>query len=75
MSINLSWALWGLGVLAVFVAKELYREAERRRLPASIAWMGPRDEVFSMLRAWLREYTAGLKTVEEGYNKVGQSDS
>lgn len=70
MSINLSWALWGLSALALFIAKELYWEAKKSRLPASIAWVGPRNEVFSMLRAWIREYTAGLKTIEEGYNKV-----
>lgn len=75
MSIKLYWALWGLSALAFLVTKELYWEAKRRRLPASIAWVGPRKEAFSMLRAWIREYTAGLKTVEEGYNKVGRSDS
>ncbi|MCJ1347657.1 hypothetical protein MMC31_005885 [Peltigera leucophlebia] len=69
MSFTFSWALWGFGALAVFVAKEVYWEVNRRRMPASIAWVGPRDEVFSMFRAWMRELTAGLKTVEEGYNK------
>lgn len=75
MNINFSWAFWGLSALAVFVAKEVYWEANRRRLPASIAWVGPRNEVFSMFRAWMREITAGLKTIEEGYNKVGRSGS
>lgn len=75
MSIKLYWALCCLSALALFVTKELCWEAKRRRLPASIAWVGPRNEVFSMLRAWIREYTAGLNTVEEGYNKVGRSDS
>lgn len=71
MGIYLSWALWGLIPLAIFLVKELHWEAKRSRLPASIPWVGPRNEVFSMFRAWMREYGAGLKTVEEGYNKVG----
>lgn len=75
MSFNFSWALWAFSALALFVAKEVYWEAKRRRLPASIAWVGPRDEVFSMLRAWMREITAGLTTIEEGYTIVSQSDS
>lgn len=75
MSLNFSWALWGFGALALFVAKEVYWEAKKRRLPASIAWVGPRDEVFSMFRAWIREITGGLQTMEEGYTKVGRSDS
>lgn len=76
MSFHLSWVLLGLTALALSVAKELYWEAKRRRLPASIVWVGPRrNEFFSMFRAWMREYTAGLKTVEEGYTKVSQSES
>ena len=46
MSFNFSWALWAFSALGLFVAKEGYWEAKRRRLPASIAWVGPRDEVF-----------------------------
>lgn len=75
MSFNFSWALWGLSALAVFVTKEVYWETNRRRIPASIAWVGPRDEIFSMFRAWMRELTAGLKTVEEGYTKVGRFET
>lgn len=76
MSFHLSWVLLGLTALALSVAKELYWEAKRRRLPASIVWVGPRkNEFFSTFRAWMREYTAGLKTVEEGYTKVSQSES
>lgn len=72
MSIGFYWVVWGLSALAVFVAKEVYWEANRRRLPSSITWVGPRNEVFSMFRAWMREFTAGLKTVEEGYTKVSR---
>ncbi|MCJ1349125.1 hypothetical protein MMC31_007361 [Peltigera leucophlebia] len=57
MPFNFSWALWVFSALAVYVAKEVYWEAKRRRLPASITWVGPRNELFSMLRAWKREYT------------------
>lgn len=53
------------------VVKEIYWEAKRRRLPASIAWVGSREnEFFPIFRAWMRKYKAGLKTVEEGYKKV-----
>lgn len=55
MAFILNWALWAFSALAVFVAKEVYWEAKRRRLPTSIAWVGPRDELFSMIRAWMRE--------------------
>lgn len=75
MSFYFSWVLWGSSALALYVAKEVYWEAKRRRIPASIPWVGPRNEVFSMFRAWMREITAGLKTVEEGYTKVGRFDS
>lgn len=75
MTFYLSWLSLGLTALILSVVKELYWEAKRRRLPASIVWVGPRNnEFFSMFRAWLREYTAGLKTVEEGYTKVSQSE-
>lgn len=74
MSFHLPWILLGLIILAFSVAKELNWEAKRRRLPASIAWVGPRNEYFSMFRAWMREYTAGLKTVEEGYTKVSRAE-
>lgn len=37
------------------------------RIPGSIAWVGIRDEAFSKPRAWIRELSAGLSTVHEGY--------
>lgn len=73
MTFHLSWLLLllGLTTLTLSVVKEVYWEAKRRRLPASIAWVGPRkNEFFPMFRAWVHEYTAGLKAVEEGYKKV-----
>lgn len=36
-------------------------------IPGSIAWVGIRDEAFSKPRAWIRELSAGLSTVHEGY--------
>lgn len=74
MTLTFSWALWVFSALALFVAKEVRWEAKRRRLPASVVWVGPRDEVFSMFRAWIREIIGGLKTIEEGYAKVSRSD-
>lgn len=42
------------------------------RLPASINWAGRRNEVFSKARACVREFTAGLRTLAEGYATVCQ---
>ena len=40
-------------------------------LPSSIPWVGRRNEVFSKLRACIREVFAGLRTLSEGYVTVG----
>lgn len=40
------------------------------RIPGSIPWVGFRDEAFSKPRAWIRELSAGLTTVHEGYATV-----
>ena len=39
------------------------------KLQTSIPWVGLRGELFSVTRACMREWTAGLKTASEGYNK------
>ena len=40
------------------------------KLQTSIPCVGLRDEFFSVTRACMREWTAGLKTASEGYNKA-----
>lgn len=72
MIFTINLLFYGTGALVLLrMAKEFYEEIKRSRLPASIPWVGVRDnEAFPKIRAWMREFTAGLTTIEEGYTKV-----
>ena len=43
------------------------------RVPQSVPWAGLRKEIFSRTRANMREVTAGLRTLNIGYNQVSES--
>ena len=47
-----------------------FRVASYAYLPDSIPWVGCRKELFSKLRANLREYKQGLRFLDEGYTTV-----
>lgn len=72
MTFTINSLFYGIGALVLIrMAKEVYEEIKRSRLPAAIPWVGVRDnEAFPKIRAWMREFTAGLTTIEEGYTKV-----
>lgn len=62
------WHLWGLGSILLLLSSIVYYwRSTITRIPGSIAWVGVRDEAFSRPRAWIRELSAGLSTVHEGY--------
>lgn len=62
------WHLWGLGSIILSLSSIVYYwRSTITRIPGSIAWVGIRDEAFSKPRAWIRELSAGLSTVHEGY--------
>lgn len=71
MSVDLIWSFWGLGAVVLSAGTIVYWESTCR-LPASIPWVGLRNEVFSKPRAWIREYTAGFNTLEDGYSAVSE---
>ena len=71
--------LWGwlggasivLLLLSSIIVVKYYWRFTTIHIPRSIAWVGVRDdEIFSRVRAWIRELTAGLSTVHEGYAKA-----
>ena len=65
------WSLWGLGSIVLSLGSIAYCwSTTTSRFPASIPWAGARNEVFSRPRAWIRELSAGLTTVHEGYFTV-----
>ena len=49
--------------------------AASSRLPDSIPWAGLRNEVFGKTRACIRELSAGLHSLTDGYLNVGQPKS
>lgn len=57
-----------LSVLAVVYL--IYSEYMVSTVPQSVPWAGCRNEVLSRTRACIRELTAGLRTLESGYNQV-----
>lgn len=72
MSFTIDFLFYCIGALVLLcMVKEIYEEIKRSRIPASIPWVGVRNNEFlPKIRAWMRELTAGLTTVEEGYKKV-----
>lgn len=72
MTFTMNSLFYGIVALVLIrMAKKVYEEFKRCRLPAAIPWVGVRDnEAFPKIRAWMREFTAGLTTIEEGYKKV-----
>lgn len=65
------WHLWVLGSIILSLSIIVYYwRSTITRVPGSIAWVGVRDEAFSKPRAWIRELSAGLSTVHEGYATV-----
>ncbi len=48
----------------------LFFQSRAHGLPATIPRVGRRDEVFSTVRAHLRDRSQGLQTFIEGYTKV-----
>lgn len=59
-----------IGVVTVTALS--FRVASYTYLPDSIPWVGCRKELFSKLRANLREYKQGLQFLDEGYTTVSQ---
>lgn len=45
------------------------------RLPDSLQWAGRRDEIFSLTRAYLRGFFAGVEVIKEGYVKVSRTSA
>lgn len=41
------------------------------RLPDTLPWVGRRDEIFAKMRACMREFTVGDRTLVDGYSQVG----
>lgn len=65
------WHLWGLGSIVLSLSSIVfYWRSTITRIPGSIPWVGFRNEAFSKPRAWIRELSAGLSTVHEGYATV-----
>lgn len=73
MSTITLWPLWGLGTLALSLGSIVYYWRTAMNFPASIPLIGVRTEVLSKPRAWIRELTAGLATLHEGYFTVGKN--
>lgn len=67
------WSIWALGTLVLSLITVVYYWRISISLPASIPTVGIRSEVFSKTRAWIRELTAGLATLHEGYFTVGKN--
>lgn len=44
------------------------------RLPASLPWIGVQKGAFAKTRACLREWSAGLRTLADGYSQVSNQD-
>ncbi|OJJ43888.1 hypothetical protein ASPZODRAFT_19188 [Penicilliopsis zonata CBS 506.65] len=59
----------GIGVILCF-CPSLVRT---QNFPSSIIWVGRKNQMFSVVRACLREYTAGLSTVLDGYEKYSKA--
>lgn len=59
-----------LSVIAVVYL--VYSEYAVSTVPQSVPWAGRRNEVLSKTRACLREVTAGLRTLKDGYNQVSE---
>lgn len=65
------WHLWGLALIVLSMSGLYYYwHATISRVPASIPWVGVKDEAFSKPRAWIREFFAGSSTLIEGYFTV-----
>lgn len=73
MSTITLWPLWGLGTLVLSFGSIVYYWRTAITFPASIPLIGVRNEVLSKPRAWIRELTAGLTTLHEGYFTVGKN--
>lgn len=63
--------IWSLGSVVLSLSCIIYYwRTSTIHFPASIPWVGVRNEAFSKSRAWIREFTAGLGTVQDGYHTV-----
>lgn len=67
------WPLCGLGTLVLSLTSIVFYWRIAISIPASIPVVGVRNEVLSKTRAWIRELTAGLATLHEGYFTVGKN--
>lgn len=65
------WNFWGLGSLVVsLISIVYYWRTTTIQSPASIPWVGVRNEALQKFRAWIRELSAGLTTLDHGYLTV-----
>lgn len=70
------WHLWGLSSIFLSLSSIVYYwRSITSRFPTSVPWAGVRNEAFSKSRAWIREFSAGLATVQDGYLTVRAESS